>query len=54
MKSLALTELTSEEMIAIDGGKPYTYYIGLAIGATVGTAVSFIAGLLGGLSGEHL
>ncbi|MBK7710507.1 MAG: hypothetical protein IPN67_19395 [Bacteroidales bacterium] len=54
MESLAVTELTFDEMIAIDGGKPLSYYLGYAVGAVAGTTVSFVAGLIGGLTGEHI
>lgn len=53
MKNLEVTELELNEMIAIDGGRPLSYYLGFAIGAIGGTSVSFVAGLIGGLEGEH-
>ena len=50
-----MTELTLNEMIAIDGGQPLIYYVGFAVGAVAGTAVSFVSGLLGGIEGAtHL
>jgi hypothetical protein len=54
MENHAVTELTLEEMIAIEGGQPPSYYIGFAIGAIIGTTVSFISGLKGGLEGQHI
>jgi hypothetical protein len=53
MENLAVTELKLDEMMAIDGGKAFSYYLGYAIGAIGGTTVSFVAGLLAGLEGEH-
>ncbi len=54
MERLLVTELDLNEMIAIDGGKTFSYYLGYAIGAIGGTTVSFVAGLVGGLQGEHI
>lgn len=54
MENLAVTELTINEMIAIEGGQPLVYYLGFAVGAIGGTAVSFVAGLLGGIEGKHI
>jgi hypothetical protein len=54
MENLPVTELTLKEMTAIDGGQPLSYYLGFAIGAIAGTAVSFISGLKGGLEGQHI
>ena len=53
MENLAVTELKLNEMMAIDAGKPFSYYLGFAIGAIGGTTVSFVAGLVAGLEGEH-
>ena len=53
MGSLALTELKLNEMIAIEGGQPLSYYLGYAVGAIAGTTVSFVAGLFAGLEGKH-
>jgi hypothetical protein len=53
MENLAVTELKLYEMMAIDGGKTFSYYLGYAIGSIGGTTVSFVAGLLAGLEGEH-
>jgi hypothetical protein len=46
MENLAVTELNLNEMMAIEGGKPFSYYLGFAIGAIGGTTVSFVAGLV--------
>ena len=53
MEKFEVTELTLDEMILIDGGRTISYYIGLVIGATVGTAVSLIKGIQDGLDGHH-
>ena len=53
MESLNFTQLTLDEMIAIDGGKPFSYYLGFALGSIGGTAVSFVAGVIAGLEGAH-
>jgi len=54
MENLSVIELELNEMIAIDGGQPLSYYLGYAVGAIAGTAVSFFAGLIGGLEGRRL
>jgi hypothetical protein len=54
MENIALTELTLNEMTAINGGQALIYYLGYAVGAVAGTAVSFISGLIGGLEGQHI
>lgn len=48
-----ISELSFEEMMVIEGGRPISYYIGYAIGAVTGTALSLVAGLANGLEGEH-
>ena len=53
MENLGIIELTSKEMISIDGGESLSYYIGLVIGATAGTAVSLIKGIQDGIDGHH-
>ena len=53
MESLNVTQLTLNEMLSIDGGKPFSYYLGFAIGCIGGTAVSFVAGVIAGIEGEH-
>jgi hypothetical protein len=54
MERLSVVELELNEMIAIVGGKSIVYYLGFAIGAIAGTTVSFCAGIVGGLEGEHI
>jgi hypothetical protein len=54
MENLGMAELELNEMIAIDGGQSLSYYLGFAIGAITGTAVSFVAGVVGGLEGRHI
>jgi hypothetical protein len=53
MEKFGVAELTSEEMILIDGGKTLSYYLGLVIGTTVGTAVALIKGFQDGIDGHH-
>jgi hypothetical protein len=53
MENLGITELRLTEMMAIDGGKPFSYYLGFAVGAIAGTTVSFVAGLIAGLEGSQ-
>jgi hypothetical protein len=53
MEKYGVIELTSCEMISIDGGKTLSYYLGLIVGATVGTAVALIKGVQDGLDGNH-
>jgi hypothetical protein len=53
MEKFGVIELTSKEMISIDGGRSFNYYLGLVIGATVGTAVAFIKGFQDGVDGQH-
>jgi len=53
MENLGIIELTSTEMISIDGGKSLSYYVGLVIGAAAGTVVSLLKGIEDGLNGQH-
>jgi hypothetical protein len=53
MENYSVIELTSEEMISIDGGKTFSYYVGLVIGATAGTIVSLVKGFQDGVDGHH-
>jgi len=53
MENYEVIELSSKEMVSIDGGKTLSYYLGLVIGVTVGTAVSLIKGLQDGIDGHH-
>ena len=53
MKNLYVTELTFDEMMAIEGGRQLSYWVGFAIGAIAGTTVSFVAVLVAGIEGEH-
>jgi hypothetical protein len=53
MENLGIVELTSKEMISIDGGKSLSYYLGLVVGATVGTVVSLVKGIQDGIDGHH-
>lgn len=53
MEKFGVIELTSKEMISIDGGKTFSYYLGLVVGATVGTVVSFVKGITDGIDGKH-
>jgi hypothetical protein len=53
MENFAVSELSLNELIAIDGGKPVGYYFGYALGVISGTTISFVAGLIAGLEGEH-
>jgi hypothetical protein len=53
MENFGIIELTSKEMLSIDGGKSLSYYLGLFIGATVGTAVALIKGFEDGVDGHH-
>ena len=53
MENFGVIELTSTEMISIDGGKSLSYYVGLVIGAAAGTVVSLLKGIEDGLNGQH-
>ena len=53
MGKFGVIELTSKEMLSIDGGRTFNYYLGLFIGATVGTVVSLIKGVQDGIEGTH-
>jgi len=53
MEKLEVIELTSKEMISIDGGKSLSYYLGLFVGATVGNVVAIIKGIQDGIDGHH-
>jgi hypothetical protein len=54
MENLGILELSFNEMLAIEGGKPIGYYIGFTLGAIAGTAVSLLSGFAGGLNGQHI
>jgi hypothetical protein len=54
MEYPGIVELSSVEMLAIDGGKPFGFYVGFVLGAITGTTISFLAGLGGGLNGQHI
>jgi hypothetical protein len=53
MKNYSIVELTPEEMISIDGGNTFSYYVGLVLGAAAGTVVSLVKGFQDGLDGHH-
>jgi hypothetical protein len=53
MEKFGLVELTSNEMISIDGGKSLSYYVGLFVGAAAGTVVALIKGIEDGVDGHH-
>jgi len=53
MENFGVIELTSKEMILIEGGKTFSYYLGLVLGATVGTAIALIKGVTDGYDGHH-
>jgi hypothetical protein len=54
MVNLGVTELSLDEMLAIEGGRSLSYYLGFALGAIAGTTVSFVAGVIGGIQGQHI
>jgi hypothetical protein len=45
MKKIRLIELSSEEIISIEGGKPIGYYMGYAIGFVCGEVTTFLGGI---------
>jgi hypothetical protein len=53
MEKFEIIELSHLEMISIEGGKSFCYYLGMIIGAAVGTAVSLVKGLEDGIDGKH-
>jgi|APIni6443716594_1056825.scaffolds.fasta_scaffold6552300_1 hypothetical protein len=53
MEKYQVAELSHLEMISIDGGKSLSYYLGLIVGATVGTAVALVKGFQDGYDGHH-
>jgi hypothetical protein len=53
MEKFRLVELTSNEMISIDGGRSFNYYVGWFIGAAAGTVVALIKGFEDGVDGHH-
>jgi hypothetical protein len=53
MENFGVIELSSKEMISIDGGKTLSYYLGLVVGAVVGTAVALVKGIEDGIDGKH-
>jgi hypothetical protein len=52
MQKTELIELTTSEMISIDGGNIFRT-LGEVAGFIIGTAVSFVAGLIDGLTGNE-
>jgi hypothetical protein len=53
MEKFGVIELTSKEMISIDGGRSLSYYLGMFIGATAGTAVALVKGVIDGIDGHR-
>jgi hypothetical protein len=53
MEKYQVAELSHLEMISIDGGKSLSYYLGMFVGAAVGTAVALVKGFTDGLNGHH-
>jgi patatin-like phospholipase/acyl hydrolase len=53
MEKFGVIELSSKEMISIEGGKTLCYYLGLIAGATVGTIVSLVKGVQDGYDNTH-
>ena len=53
MENFGIIELSADEMLTIDGGKSLSYYLGLIVGATVGTVVSLVKGFQDGVDGVH-
>jgi len=45
MEKFGVIELSSNEMIAIDGGKSLGYYLGYAIGYACGEVVTLLGGI---------
>jgi hypothetical protein len=53
MEKFGVIELSSQEMISVEGGKSLSYYVGLVIGTAAGTVVSLLKGIEDGLNGQH-
>ena len=45
MEKFGVIELSTNEMIAIDGGKSLGYYLGYAIGFVCGEVVTLLGGI---------
>lgn len=54
LKELGVVDLSLEELISTEGGKPWTYYVSYAVGVVLGTTVSLLAGISGGIKEEHI
>jgi hypothetical protein len=53
MENFEVIELSSNEMIAIEGGKSIAYYFGYSLGYACGEVVCFLAGLGRGLNAQN-
>jgi hypothetical protein len=53
MEKYGVLELSSNEMISIDGGRTFSYYLGRLIGDIAGTLVSLVKGFQDGVDGQH-
>jgi hypothetical protein len=45
MENFHLIELSSNEMLAIEGGKSLAYYLGYGVGYLCGEVVTFLGGV---------
>jgi hypothetical protein len=52
METYGVIELTRDQMVLIEGGKPLSYWIGYVAGFISGTITSLAAGFKDGVSGE--
>ncbi len=53
MEKVEFVELTSYEMMSLNGGKPLFYHLGEIAGFITGTFVSLLAGFKDGLNGAE-
>ncbi len=54
LNELGVIDLSIDELISTDGGKPWTYYVSYAAGLIWGTTVCLFAGISGGIKEEHI
>lgn len=50
METYGVIELTKDQMLVIEGGKPLSYYIGYGLGFISGTFTAFFAGFGAGIN----
>lgn len=53
MDNTNIIQLSHEELMTIEAGKSIAYYLGVFVGAAVGTFESLVVGITDGYKDEH-